>query len=205
MKIISRAEAEAGGIESYFTGLPCKNGHVAERKTADGRCRACAVARARKWAVGHREMVRAYERACYRTRTPEQKAKDATRNRVRAARWRAKYPEKQTAATLNWRAANRERVKETARRGTSTHRARKVNAPGRYRASDVEQIRKAQRDRCAYCRCSLHDKGHVDHIIPLAKGGSNWPSNLQLTCQPCNNRKHVKAPEVYARERGLLL
>ncbi len=30
---------------------------------------------------------------------------------------------------------------------------------------------------------------HVDHIIPVAHGGSHEMRNLQLLCQPCHNRK----------------
>lgn len=29
----------------------------------------------------------------------------------------------------------------------------------------------------------------VDHRIPLARGGTNHPSNVQVLCRPCNSRK----------------
>jgi hypothetical protein len=30
---------------------------------------------------------------------------------------------------------------------------------------------------------------HVDHIVPLERGGTNDPTNLQLLCEPCNLKK----------------
>ena len=40
---------------------------------------------------------------------------------------------------------------------------------------------------CAFCGCELTDKtATVDHIVPLARGGSNWLDNLQLACKKCN-------------------
>jgi hypothetical protein len=41
MEIITRAEAKARGLRRYFTGEPCHNGHVTERLTSNGLCRAC--------------------------------------------------------------------------------------------------------------------------------------------------------------------
>src|ERR1700722_17436113 len=41
MQTITRAEAIAQGLSKYFTGLPCRNGHTAERYTTSGTCREC--------------------------------------------------------------------------------------------------------------------------------------------------------------------
>lgn len=46
---------------------------------------------------------------------------------------------------------------------------------------------------------------HVDHIKALRRGGTNDRRNLQMLCQPCNNRKHAKDPIDYAQSLGLLL
>ena len=49
-----------------------------------------------------------------------------------------------------------------------------------------------QRDRyhCQSCGISQKEtKLQIDHIIPLALGGSNDLSNLQTLCGPCNRRK----------------
>lgn len=41
MEIISRKDAIERGLKRYFTGKPCKNGHVSERKVSDCRCISC--------------------------------------------------------------------------------------------------------------------------------------------------------------------
>ena len=48
-EIISRKSALAAGATHYFTGKPCKRGHVAERYPNNGECVVCAKLRATKW------------------------------------------------------------------------------------------------------------------------------------------------------------
>ena len=45
---------------------------------------------------------------------------------------------------------------------------------------------------CAACGGPVQRQGHqshVDHIVPLASGGSGRFRNLQLLCRLCNQRK----------------
>lgn len=51
----------------------------------------------------------------------------------------------------------------------------------------------AQRDNytCQICGKYMPDGVglHIDHIIPISKGGKSVPSNLQVLCSKCNGRK----------------
>jgi hypothetical protein len=48
---------------------------------------------------------------------------------------------------------------------------------------------------CRYCGATAPDaKLHVDHVIPQALGGSDHPTNLVTSCQPCNTGKTSSMP-----------
>ena len=41
---------------------------------------------------------------------------------------------------------------------------------------------------------------HIDHIHPIAAGGTNAPDNLQLLCARCNSRKGARPFEYLLKE-----
>ena len=49
----------------------------------------------------------------------------------------------------------------------------------------------AQGWKCRYCGNDVSGKGRsaLDHIVPVASGGSSEPDNLQILCRRCNVRK----------------
>lgn len=55
-RIISRLEAARQGMTHYFTGTPCKNGHLARRFVVSGSCMACQCVQNRKARRMYREL-----------------------------------------------------------------------------------------------------------------------------------------------------
>jgi len=54
----------------------------------------------------------------------------------------------------------------------------------------LDELLDRQRDRCADCNCTFDTKDwEVDHIVPLALGGSDAMSNLQALCPRCHKAK----------------
>lgn len=51
MNIVTRDEALACGLVRFFTGIPCKRGHICERHTKSKSCVECGNAASRQWNI----------------------------------------------------------------------------------------------------------------------------------------------------------
>jgi 5-methylcytosine-specific restriction endonuclease McrA len=143
----------------------------------------------------------------YQAKNPDKVKKNRddwrSKNPEYARKYRSDHREEEAIRAKAWRKENAEIVRANIR----NRRARLRAASGSHTASDIKDIFRLQKGKCAqpWCRIRLGTDYHTDHIISLAAGGSNGRENLQLLCRTCNLQKHVKDPMEWNRQHGLLL
>lgn len=67
----------------------------------------------------------------------------------------------------------------------------KQTKPGRERVRSLaREVMEADAYRCR--QCGAYKNLHVDHIMPVIKGGTSVMENLQTLCRTCNLKKGAK-------------
>lgn len=211
----------------------CNKCNIETDRYKDGRCKSCAKIRrdkfrlnnpdyGKEWVKNNKERHKNLCREWYKNNISKaleyakkwQKDNPERRSAINR-RLREKNPEKHKASYTKWKSLNKDRVSLTAskwqkensiycRSMSSRRRSIKKNSEGSYNLRDINKLLQDQTYKCNFCFISIKKKYHVDHVIPLSKGGSNWPSNLQLLCPTCNLRKGAKDPIQFANENGRL-
>lgn len=96
------------------------------------------------------------------------------------------HRDQRLARAAVWKRNNRDRVQALHHR----RRARKLAAEGSYTATEWQALCAWFGNRCL--ACGTEGPLTVDHVIALARGGSNFIGNLQPLCGPCNSRKNAR-------------
>jgi hypothetical protein len=173
-----RDEAKLRGDLRYFTGNPCKKGHISERSVSNGLCLECLKER-----MAARRKVR----------NEEQLNLDHEKARIRAAKWRKANPnhEGTKIAKKEYKIRNPHKVIA----GTAKYRAQKISrTPSWLTKDDLWMIEQAY--EIAALRTKMFGfSWHVDHVIPLngdVVSGLHVPTNLQVIPWIENVKKHNK-------------
>lgn len=181
----------------------CKRGHAEEgyintRGVAE--CRPCRLASKAKYREAHRTEAREY----YRRRRSENL--DAERQRMRdymkakrrddpewvresCRRWRKNHPEQSAEKGRLWREANPAKVRAIR----ALYKARKRTTS--IGVVDMAKLIAMANGICGICTEAIEGQYHIDHIMPLSKGGKHIQDNLQVTHPSCNLRKSNKVPD----------
>lgn len=128
-------------------------------------------------------------------------ARNPDKGKARSAAWRASNPDRERANRNAWRKANPEATKIH----NQNRRAMKLKNGGVLSKGLPEKLFVLQQGKCACCGLPLGDNYHLDHILPLALGGTNTDDNIQLLRRQCNSQKHAKHPIDFMQSRGFLL
>lgn len=192
MQIISKSEAVLLGLKKYFTGKPCKQGHISEKYTNKSTCVECL----RLSSALRIDKKRESDKKRYHSLTDAQREKERTRLRIHAAkkykenprkaidcvlRSSRKHRDKKLKALAKWKEKNPNwnkeyrqlpHAKEKARFFASRRRAIKIQAMPLWANQDLIEL--------IYATCP--DGMHVDHIVPLVSKfvcGLHCEANLQ--------------------------
>jgi 5-methylcytosine-specific restriction endonuclease McrA len=148
-------------------------------------CRKCAYKSCKKYAQSHREVIH----KCAK----KERVKHAQKYNERSKRWYYANRERSKAyRKLHYNKEWNDKHREQIRAHTRNRRAKEQNAIGTHKPKDIENIYLSQDGKCKYCDKPVGNKFHVDHIVPISRGGTNYPNNLVITCQSCNDSKGNK-------------
>jgi 5-methylcytosine-specific restriction endonuclease McrA len=155
---------------------------------SDGRlnkCIECCKAQAVEY---RREWVRANPE-----KAAEKQRRDSAWRRAKAREARLTPEERKVVAKVKqeyrlkrWKAQNPERAAELNRRTQMARYARKRNAAGSATAEQIRQRWNYYDARCWMCGAKATQ---TDHVIPLNRGGTDWPANQRPACARCNRAK----------------
>lgn len=191
MDVISRKEAKAKGISYYFTGTPCKHGHVSKRRASNGTCFECHLKVNAKWRsknpkymgnwyLSNKDDIARKQQQRYLEKRDEilarcKQYRDNNRDKVSAGwlRWAKENPDKFRAIQYRYEQKSHVKIAKFIRR--SIHRAlagAEKNGSSYdilgYTARELE-IHLEKQFKKGMSWENYGKLWHVDHIIPVSK------------------------------------
>ena len=137
------------------------------------------------------ERASAWNRANKERRT-EIKRRSFQKNRGRELaarkRWHSEHKAEMAIVNSAWKREHSDLVVEYSARRRAAIRG-SVNE--KITRAKLDHLFEDQRGRCAYCGRDLSDK-HLDHIVPISRGGTHTMGNLVWACPRCNLSKGDK-------------
>lgn len=149
----------------------------------------------------YREKLRIQSRDYYHankeaSKTRNRKWVEANRNRRREidSRFRSNNRQKQVERMRKYRQANPDMRKNWGRNNPDKEAAIRSRRSGALQNGKVyritaKEITRLYNSPCLYCGSPSQ---HIDHIIPISRGGEHRIGNLTGACAPCNLSKGSK-------------
>ena len=135
-------------------------------------CKTCEAAKIRQWRENNPELNSIMNRASHKRR----RMRNPQRMREQQKATERRHPEVVKRRQDRYNKSEHGRL--VRRASFKRYMARKFKANGTHTAEDIQRQYKRQDGRCYYCGQNVGKVYHVDHVVPLSRGGSNDPDNL---------------------------
>ena len=167
MEIVSRDAAIAAGLKRYFTGKPCKHGHISERRVHNHECYECSL-------LSNRERCRKIPREKRQETNRLHYTRHAEKLRERSRKWREDNPGANTEYIREYKANHRERLNALEVERRANDPAALIKYRLRHRLGDM--IRRRQTHKAA---STMELVGcPIDQLLAHIEGqfvdGMNW-------------------------------
>lgn len=107
----------------------------------------------------------------------------------RATAYQAARPEQTSAKNARWARLHRPQLNFANRRNKKL----RSGMTGTHSFAEWEALKARYNFKCLRCERSEPEvRLTQDHIVPVAKGGTNSIDNIQPLCKSCNSKKHLK-------------
>ena len=154
----------------------------------------------------HKEELKAYAAAHKEEKKANNAAYAAAHKEERAiydVAHHAAYYAAHRGEVLAYGSAYQKANPDIIRARSARYRARKLGAEGSYTEGDIKAQYVQQEGKCFWCGVVVRKDYHVDHVVPLARGGTNYPENIVIACVKCNQQKHDKLPHEWQQGGSL--
>lgn len=154
------------------------------------RHRAQKILDAKKYQEQHKKELSLYMRE-YRKKKPEI-MKAIENKRIRPS----SHKEKFNQYCKKWKKNNPDK------RLASYQKRRALINGGFISADELIKLRNSQKGICFYCLKPLDNngRGHLDHKIPISRGGKHEIDNVVFSCSTCNLKKSTKTSEEFLND-----
>lgn len=200
MKVKSRSQAREDGDRHYFTGKPCFRGGIGKRLTSTANC----------WCDVCLPFIKNRKKNEYKSNrdNPEWIEKEKQK-RIKNKKSKSEYDrgyrertrEKQAEWNRNWVKNNKEKRRAIPQNYKAKRRAQEESGVS---SLQLAEWKEKQIKKCYWCGSECIHNYHVDHYIPLSKGGLHELDNMVISCPHCNLTKNAKDPYEFALSKGML-
>jgi hypothetical protein len=184
----TRAEAKATGASHYFTGEPCKHGHIAPRKTK-GACIECLKV---EWAQGNEARAEYFREYNRREDVKDRKNEWYQENKEQVIQAAATRPAQVKREYRNaWKETHKVQIRADTKARRRKHRDATPSWLTRKQKSEIRQVYQI----AITMTQTTGEQYVVDHIVPLRGTdvcGLHVPWNLRVITQEENLVKSNK-------------